>query len=200
MSVRRIFMKKFFSILFLMIALINLSACNNSALPNDIIETSSIQSISSEQSDTSSVQSEITSSEQSDTFSTQSEISDNPGDEITEKKCTLIVKGKDITNEAYVHINDEKISELPITAIMRELGATVQWKDKEVIITYENNTTILDTEKSHFGIMLPPGSKGAIRKIINGEIILDASSAKQIIYPTGSKISVDYDNNIITIE
>lgn len=142
------------------------------------------------------------------TSSLQSEPSESTVDNKTYGNCRLIVKGKDITagNYVYLHEKTREFSvdaDIPVTAILRELGATVEWQDgTKVVIThsaFHNGQMILDTSIPDFGIFLPPGGTYSVRKIFNNEIVMDYCSAGGKIKLLGVSFDFDHENKIIEI-
>jgi hypothetical protein len=133
---------------------------------------------------------------------TQSETPTNSGDDKMDNNCKLIVRGKDMPSGIYVKINYERRdAEIPITAIMKELGAKVEWQDKtKVKIAFGDHDRILDTAQQDFGLPRPPGSTHYFRQVIGNEVIIDSTSATGlIVYWMGAKISIDYDKNFVSI-
>ena len=125
-------------------------------------------------------------------------------DEKIEKvnNCKLLVNGKDITNGKNVKINYEyQNTELPLLAILKELGADVQWEDNSrVIVTFEKIKVDIDTTKDDFGIPIPPGTSNAIRYIINNELQIDGTSVQGLLLNIfRTTINVDYEAGIIYI-
>ncbi len=127
---------------------------------------------------------------------------ENSNSEFTENNCRLIVNGKDITDECYVRFNQTRdIVELPLTAILKELGASVEWQDGVATITFSDGRYIFDTTEEHFGVFPPPGSKYNLRKVVDNDIIMDYPSAHPVItYGMDAKIKINYDEKIITIQ
>ena len=92
--------------------------------------------------------------------------------------CILIVNGKELTNVVF---NGDSF-ELPILLISQELGAEIKWEgSKRVIIYNYGKSVVLDALEVDFGLAVPPGSIGAIRRLEDNEIIIDDISARGII-------------------
>lgn len=118
-----------------------------------------------------------------------------------QNNCRLIVNGKDITSENYVHLVEEyQEVEIPVTAVMKELGAEVEWKGKKVTITHNGYQRVIDTTQQAFGMPRPPCSAYCCRKMIDGEVVIDSVSAGGMIRWMGAQISINVDEKIIEIE
>lgn len=115
--------------------------------------------------------------------------------------CTLLVNGKDITSGNYVKINyQHQNTELPLLAILEELGADIQWKDANtVMIKYKETTFDIDTANEDFGLPIPPGTTKAIRQIVNNEILIDGTSVQGLLNIMGAKIEIDYNSSVVSI-
>lgn len=126
---------------------------------------------------------------------------DHDTTEIIEKgNVTVNIDGKDVTDICYVYVNKErKTSELAITSIMKEIGASVTWEEERAIISKDNLTLVLDISTPDFGIPQNPDSSHYVRKVINGEIVLDRESANPFIRAAGYSVKINYDAGIVNI-
>jgi hypothetical protein len=144
--------------------------------------------------------------------STASPTTNNTGDDKNmDNNCKLIVKGKDITSGNHVSLNYEnRYAELPLTVVMKELGAKVEWQGQTTAkITFGGKDYTLDTIKGTLVevggtfnvLMVAPGTThGIFYQVIGEEFIIDSDSAKMlIINMMGAKISIDYDKKIVSI-
>lgn len=141
----------------------------------------------------------------------QSQKPSNSGDDNMDAAYKLVVKGKEIAVSNHIKLNYEhQYAELPLTAIMKELGARVEWQSKTTAkITFNGKDFILDTTKGSlvemgktFNVLVvAPGSKhGTFYRVVNNEFIIDSDSAKLLLINImGVKISVDYDYRIVNI-
>ena len=135
-------------------------------------------------------------------------------DDIMPNNCRLIVNGTDISADNYVYLHDKtsnyRVAELPLTAVMQALGATVEWENQNSsIITFNNDVYILDTTKSSlvrqgteenmiaaaYGLPHDP-----YYKLIDDEFIVDSDTIQWLIQNMGATIKIDYDTHIIYIE
>ena len=135
----------------------------------------------------------------------------NSGDDKVVNNCKLIVKGKDITYQNHVKINHElRYVELPLTAVMKELGAEIKWLNGTTAkTTFKGKEYILNTIKcsfieigTTFNILgIAPGSKhSAYYQVVDNEFVIDSSSALLLVNNLmGAKIKIDYDKAIVTI-
>lgn len=142
---------------------------------------------------------------------TQSEKTINSGDNNVEDAYKLIVNGKEIAVSDNIKLNYEyHYAELPLTAIMKELGAKVEWQSKTTAkITLGEKGYLLDTTKGSlieigntFNIItVAPGTKhGVFYRVVDNEFIIDSDSAKLLLINImGAKMSVDYDHRIVNI-
>lgn len=144
----------------------------------------------------------------SSTSSSNSEPSESIENKETYANCRLIVNGKDITDGNYVYLyeTDREFSsdaDIPLSAILRELGATVEWQDEtKVVITHSayNGSLTFDTSDEFFGVLIPPGGKVRVtRKVYNNEIVMDNSSATLYIRAAGAMVRYDYTNMVIEV-
>ncbi len=126
---------------------------------------------------------------------------DHNTDEVTEVGNAVInINDKDVSDTCYVYINKEaKTAEFAITSIMKEIGATVTWNDERAIISKDNLTLVLDISLSDFGLPQTPDSSHYVRKVINGEIVLDRESANPFIRAAGYSLKINYNSGIINI-
>lgn len=122
---------------------------------------------------------------------------------LKEDNCRLVVNGKDISDSLHIKMKAQyNNTEIPLLAILKELGAQVQWKDSAVVIVqFKDSAFEIDTEKEQFGILIPPGTRQAVRKVVEKEIIIDSNSVEGfLLYNTGAVISIDYEKAIISID
>ena len=125
--------------------------------------------------------------------------------------CQLIVNGKDITENVYVHLNlEQRYAELPLTAVAKALGASVKWeKATRATIKFDGKKYVLDTAKNSLYdretnanlIALPPGTPhAAYYQVRDGEFIVDSDTMWGFVYLMGARIKINFDERIITIE
>ena len=122
---------------------------------------------------------------------------------LKEDNCRLVVNGKDISDGLHIKMKAKYCNtEIPLLAVLKELGAQVQWKDSSVVTAqFKGSTFEIDTSKEYFGILIPPGTRQAVRKVVDQEIIIDSNSVESFLFSkTGAYISVDYDKAIIFID
>ena len=141
----------------------------------------------------------------------ESEKTTNLGEENIDNTCKLIVKGKEMAATHHIQLNYEyRYAELPLTVIMRELGAKTEWQSKTTVkITFDEKDYFLDTEKGSlveagktFNILtVAPGSKhGTFYQVVGDEFVIDSDSAVLLLVNImGAKISIDYDERIVNI-
>ena len=114
----------------------------------------------------------------------------------------LIVNGKDITEGNYVYIDVEKEqAEVPLLAIVKELGAEVEWIDENIVeISYGDKSKQIDKNDKFLGIMIAPGGKSAVRKQIDNDFIYDNGSIFRMLRAWfNADITVDYKKMIVEV-
>jgi len=115
----------------------------------------------------------------------------------------LVVNGKDITEETCVSFQEYHNGieiELPLLAVVEELGAQIQWQGETVVaITYKGETRTYDTSKDDFGVYGPEG--GVItRRIENSDLIFDLNSIDGILEEVyGVTVTVDEDDYVVYV-
>lgn len=135
---------------------------------------------------------------------------DSGDDNDMDDSCMLIVKGKEIADTPIKLNYEYHYAELPLTTIIKELGAKVEWKDKTTakIKIHEKNYFLdsikgsLVAEGDTFNILVvAPGSRhGVFYRTVGNEFIIDSDSAILLLMNImGAKISIDYDNRIVKI-
>lgn len=118
-------------------------------------------------------------------------------------KCRLFIYGKEIDAENLARINyEEGNTEIPLLLIIREIGGQVHWNDNGVVTIEINKQKLeLDVTKDDFNILIPPGTTGAVRKIVEDEIVIDGDSVRHFFRKTvGVDICVDKTAEIIYID
>lgn len=131
----------------------------------------------------------------------QSDPTTSTEDNTMNNNCTLVVNGRDITDGVYVYLNTDNYDvEIPLTAVMKELGANVEWKDEHTVaIEHNGDEVVIDITEEAFGIPLPPGATHYARNIVDGEIIIDSTSVNGLIRWMGAYVRIDYENRIVEI-
>ena len=122
---------------------------------------------------------------------------------IQKSNCKLIVNGRDITDSAYVFLHaDIQDAEIPLTTVLKELGAHVQWSDNaNVIITYDGRSCSFDTSLYDYGLPQAPGSRFYIRRIVGNEVIMDLTSVTGfIVHWFNKQIIINYEDGVIEIQ
>ena len=115
--------------------------------------------------------------------------------------CLLLVNNNDISKDCYVWIDQtKKFAEIPLLAILEELGADIAWQNNIVTIVINNNTIDIDTTKEDFGILIPPGTEYGVRKVVDKEILLDSATLNVLLrHLAGLHVYVDYDSSVIYV-
>ena len=135
----------------------------------------------------------------------------NQGEENQMTNLCLSVNGKTLKKDDCVVIHkDERFAEIPLIAVLKELGATVVWKNQYVAqITYNDtnytlctneNSLIEDGSKKGNLIAPPPGTPHKpVFKVTDNDFVVDTHSLGRFFKLIGVEISIDYENNTIDI-
>ena len=128
--------------------------------------------------------------------------SNTEGDPLLENYCILIVNGTELSGTYYVYYYENTLDvEIPLIAVAKELGATVEWKNNTIIsFTYNDEEYLLDISEPSFGLPQPPGSTHYCRKITENDIIVDDTSVSGIIRWLGGRITFNSKDNVIEIK
>lgn len=131
-------------------------------------------------------------------------------EELAKVNCRLIVNGNEITETNYAYINqDAKNAELPVVAIIKALGGTVEWLPCEpypienrciVRVRFNGGEAEFDTSKSDFGLGFLSKTPGLTREVMGNDIIIDSRTVDGILYHTmGINVKIDYETCIIYV-
>lgn len=129
--------------------------------------------------------------------------SHDPYASTTHDAC-LMVNGKDITKGSYVSILEfggYTDAELPLLAVVEELGAQIEWQGETVVaVTYKGETRTYNTSEDDFGVYGPEGGV-IIRRTENNDLIFDLSSIEEILKNVyGVTVSVDKENRTVHVD
>jgi len=121
--------------------------------------------------------------------------------------CKLIVNGVDITEGCFLRIFwDDYYAEVPVLKIFEALGAEVIREpglitDTEVItVNYNDYSLVLDTQKEDFGLKKPEWMDKYVRRVVNGEPIVDTRSVSALLYHVfDAEIQINYAESTIHI-
>lgn len=124
---------------------------------------------------------------------------------------SLIVNDTSILCSGNLLFNyDEHYVELPIIAVVKALGATIEWEnDTTASIALHDRLFILDTtnnslcERNKFRnyIALPPGAThGGCYRLEDNEYFVDSDSLREFIKQIGAEIEIDYLESIVVIK
>lgn len=139
----------------------------------------------------------------------------NPNPPTRDENNTLIVKGKDISDSAYIDLSPIKMyAEIELMPLLRELcdDADFIWtSDSTAQITANGKKYILNTDPYDFTLKLngegenlltpsPGVADGTVHRIVDGEFIIDHHSIGGLLNEMGYAIVVDYENRIVIIQ
>jgi hypothetical protein len=113
----------------------------------------------------------------------------------------LVVNGKDITDENYVMVDyANRNAQLPLTAILDEMDCEWGWEDANTFFfVLGTDRIILDLTQLHYGWIIPPGTKGGVRKVVGSEIIVDKTSLNVLLTNYGGSATINFDTYTIEI-
>lgn len=145
--------------------------------------------------------------------SIQSETANNSGDDQKmDNNCKLFVRGVEIAAGHHVALNfEQRYAELPLIAIVKALGAKVEWKnettatitfdDEEYVLNTAENSLIKAGRTANILIVAPGATHGSYFQVIEGEFVADSDSMLYLLtYLMGAKIRIDYDTLIVNID
>lgn len=123
----------------------------------------------------------------------------------------LFVKGNNIASDNYVNFHTDANTcyfELPLTAIIKELGASVGWENKTTAtIRFDGKEYILNTEKCSLiakggtiNILSTPPGGTRHYKTVDEELIIDNITIRGFINMMGFNIKADYDKMVVEIK
>ncbi len=139
----------------------------------------------------------------------------NPNPPTRDENNTLVVKGKDISDSAYVDFSPiKKYTEIALMPVLRELcdDADFIWtSDTTAQITANGKRYVLDMNPHNFTLKLngegdnlltpsPGVADGTVYRIVDGEFIIDHHSIGGLLNEMGYVIVVDYENRVINIQ
>jgi len=125
------------------------------------------------------------------------------------KEGTLIINGKDVTEGNYVKFENKSVY-LPFYTVMENLGAEVDWdeKNKTYLFSCNGKDYVLDTnnefsltevgEKNN--ILLPPPGGSYFCQYIDGVLIMDNYTMQVIVNLMDAVININYNELIVNID
>lgn len=131
--------------------------------------------------------------------------------EIPRKNGTLIVNNKTNTIENVVIHSKENANyaDLPLTEVMKSLGMTVAWIDKNTAeIVHQDRKYFFNLSKvllvefeQNYNLLSPTPGGNRSYKILDKELILDSNTMKNALYQMGVEIDIviDYHKSIVYI-
>ena len=132
------------------------------------------------------------------------------GSEMYNNNCTLIVNGKNVTNDNYVHLNQEKkYAEIPLITVLENLDIQVEWKSQSIAHffigdkEYELNTTLgtlIEVGGSSNIFKIPPGAEhGLYYNGIGENFVIDSDSSAVVFYLLNAIVDINYETSTIII-
>ena len=115
---------------------------------------------------------------------------------------SVVVKGKVLPSDCYFKVNpDEHYAEVPMTSIMRALGAEVNWDGSVFAVSYNGTEWKYDTKEMDYGLPLAPGTPHGVRNHMGEELLFDDGTAYRTLkYYFGVVLTIDYENGSIVVK
>ena len=109
-----------------------------------------------------------------------------------ETRCRLIIGGRDVSDACSAVFYDELgYAELPLTAVLRELGATVVWQEESLAQVWirgeeyrlhaAEGTMYRAGDTVNLLAVAPGSGHGTVYRRTEGELMIDSDSAKGLI-------------------
>jgi len=132
---------------------------------------------------------------------------------LKEKNATLIINGKEPSEDYYAYIDHEnETAVLPLLTVAQSLGAELKWITKNaVIIRFSDATYRLNLRKETLADLsngtnidichIAPGGHGVsgFPKHVDNDLLLDEARIGQFITLRGMYTKIDYENSVIEI-
>lgn len=127
-------------------------------------------------------------------------------------EARLIVNGEDITKDHYLDIDvEKKIAQIPIVAILKELGVSVEetvtytadtnFRVHSIYTEFNGYTFAFCSAESNYGLKAPDWLHSPVRKIKNKELIVDHVSVSALLYYIWeAEITVDYEKKEVYVD
>ncbi len=132
---------------------------------------------------------------------TDAVVTDDVADD-TVYYSSVVVKGKVLSSACYFKVYpDEHYAEVPMTSIMRALGAEVSWDGSVFVVSYNGTEWKYDTKEMDYGLPLAPGTQHGVRNHIGEELIFDDGTAYRTFkFYFGVILTIDYENGSIVVK
>ncbi len=117
-------------------------------------------------------------------------------------EASLVVNGESIVHGGHAKVDAQnRHAVLPVFAVLRALGAQITQSGSEYTITHqEKQIAVLDASDPQFGYYPAPGNRNpVVRERVDGDLILEESSAWELLSACGADLDVDYKNAVIYI-
>lgn len=133
--------------------------------------------------------------------STNSESQDEQTQAPYNTNCKLVVKGKEISTP-YIHMDHEKhCVEIPWGTVICALGGSAEWQNENVLVLkYADWVMSIDASEVDFGFPPMPGGTNYVRKVVDGEIIMDSDQVGYTLRYHGISLDIDYEHSVIFVD
>lgn len=106
-------------------------------------------------------------------------------------EAQVVVNGRETGIQVQISSNDYAVySELPLVAVLRELGAEIEWiHDQEAEVTLEDaayvlnltDTTFCEAENEYNLLIPAPGSRNFSCRVLEQEVMVDDITLKSVL-------------------
>lgn len=127
-------------------------------------------------------------------------------------ECTLIVNGKDITEDSHAVMENGNgiYVRLPFVAIMEELGAEFEWESNRYAkMHFQEMTLYLDIDEGVLWEIINDDFRVNLFAVVGGgplehtamdkELLLDSVCARSFFREVGITLDINYDERVVTI-
>jgi len=129
---------------------------------------------------------------------------------LKEKNATLIINGKEPSEDYYAYIDHEnETAVLPLLTVAQSLGAELKWITKNVVIIQFSDTSycldlrkksLLDKRNTNILYTAPGGQViQGLPKYVDNDVLADLARIGHFITLRGMYTKIDYENSVIEI-
>ena len=91
--------------------------------------------------------------------------------------------------------------EIPWGTVICALGGSAEWQNENVLVLkYADWVMSIDASEVDFGFPPMPGGTNYVRKVVNGEIIMDSDQVGYTLRYHGISLDIDYEHSVIFVD